>query len=96
MRERDDEGVEPLAGAADVGEALAVVDLGDARGPLELEEARARAAVRLADTVNLLFANCANGLVPVAPTHFLRFHQRTFTVFGYSPSLLSRGRSFSR
>ena len=48
------------------------------------------------DTVNPLFANCANESAPIAPTHFHRFRQRTFTVFGYSASLLSRGRSFSR
>ena len=53
-------------------------------------------AVPWADTVNLLFANRANESAPIAPTHFHRFRQRSFTVFGYSASLLSRGRSFSR
>lgn len=48
------------------------------------------------DTVNVFFADCANEPAPTAPTHFRRFRQRTFAVFGYSASLLSRGRSFSR
>ena len=50
----------------------------------------------LADTVNLLFTDCANESAPIALTYFHRFRQRTFTVSGYSASLLSRGRSFSR
>ncbi len=48
------------------------------------------------DTVNPLFANCANESAPIALTYFHRFRQRFSTVFGYSASLLSRGRSFSR
>ena len=53
-------------------------------------------AVPWADTVNLLFANCANESAPIAPTCFHQIRQRAFTASGYSASLLSRGRSFSR
>ena len=52
--------------------------------------------VQCGDTVNLLFTICANESAPIALTYFHRFRQRFSTVFGYSASLLSRGRSFSR
>ena len=47
VREGDDQGVQPLPRAADVGEALAVVHLGAARRPLELEEAVSGPSPRL-------------------------------------------------